>query len=235
MNPLKPNQQRGKLAIAMLWIVLAVQTIAILSQFFQYRMLLAMQDGERFSDAAINANDDRQQLISILYLITMFVSVVTFILWFRRAYYNLHQRAETLSYTEGWAAGSWFVPFLNLVRPYKIMTEMYRETETLLFRKSGYIAPYYGTFIGAWWALWIVGKTTERIVGKINTDTIEGLMNFSLGFMLMGIAWIPLTVLAVKVVKNYADMEQLLFESSQVPELASENIGTEDLSREPLA
>ncbi len=70
-------------------------------------------------------------------------------MWFRRAYFNLHQKVSYLSHSEGWAAGSWFVPIVNLYRPYQIMKEIYVETKELftkrgLSEKVGYSTNYLG-------------------------------------------------------------------------------------------
>jgi len=70
-------------------------------------------------------------ILCTIYFIFYSISVITFIMWFRRAYFNLHQKVNHLSYSEGWAAGSWFVPIINLYRPYQIMKEIYIETKKL--------------------------------------------------------------------------------------------------------
>lgn len=39
---------------------------------------------------------------------------------------------RNLSHDESWAAGSWFVPILNLFRPVSIMKEMYVRPKEFL-------------------------------------------------------------------------------------------------------
>ncbi|RZK31646.1 MAG: DUF4328 domain-containing protein, partial [Hymenobacter sp.] len=58
-------------------------------------------------------------LLSVVFLVLVGLSYVFLILWLRRAYYNLHQLPGiNPEYSDGWAAGAWFVPFLNFVRPF---------------------------------------------------------------------------------------------------------------------
>lgn len=62
--------------------------------------------------------------------ILLIVLCVTCIMWFRRAYHNPYKIGISyLSYSEGWAAGAWFVPFMNLVRPFTIMKEIWNKTQ----------------------------------------------------------------------------------------------------------
>jgi len=85
---------------------------------------------------AAESNDLRQLVIAIISMVVALISAVTFIMWFRRAYFNLHSRVSKLSFTEGWAAGAWFVPIVNLGRPLNIMQELYNKTAALLKEKD---------------------------------------------------------------------------------------------------
>lgn len=210
---LKPNEQRGKIAVAMLWIMLALYVLMGLSHYFQYLLLARVADGEIVSTEAATANDSRQQLIAIVIVIAYIVSITTFIMWFRRAYYNLHQRAEVLSYTEGWAAGAWFVPFVNLVRPYKIMTELYQQTYALFDSKSALYPKNYTTqYLGWWWAMWILNWLVDRIefsVGR-HAETIAELMQSTVFAMISCAIGIATSLLAIKIITDYMNMEKLL-------------------------
>lgn len=213
MEPLKPNQQRGKLAVALLWIMLALYAMLAVSSYFEYRLLMSWQEGQRVSMEAASANDARQQLLAIVLVIAYIATAVVFIQWFRRAYYNLHQRVSGLSQSEGWAAGSWFVPFLNLYMPYQIMREMYIETFALLGSKKGeYPDNFTTTFTGWWWAGWIVCMIYGRIEWALArsaeslSESIQSALMGTIGCTMM----IPLALLAIKVVSDYSVMEQLL-------------------------
>ncbi|MDR0666202.1 MAG: DUF4328 domain-containing protein [Campylobacteraceae bacterium] len=139
MEKLKPNEQRAKKAIILIWIVLILEIVSFISSYMQYDLLQTFANGGYISPEAADANDNREQIIGIFCLIAYIISAVTFIMWFRRAYYNLHQEADSLLYAEGWAAGSWFIPIINLYRPYKIMKELYVKTKELL-QKRGFLA-----------------------------------------------------------------------------------------------
>lgn len=214
---LNPNAQRAKNAITLLWIVLALEIGNLASNFFQYDLLQTAASGGEITDEAAAANDLRQQMMAILYTIAYIVSVTTFILWFRRAYNNLHQRAMYLSYSEGWAAGSWFVPILNLYRPYQIMKEMYTETRHLLQSKGFPEISLSAKLLGWWWALWIASRFVGQFAFRysLKAETIDELLTGTIAEIVNGIIGIPLTIIAIRVVKEYAAVEPLLNEINE--------------------
>jgi hypothetical protein len=211
---LNPNVQRAKNAITLLWIVLALEIAYLTSNFFQYDLLQTAANGGEITDEAATSNDLRQQILAILYTIAYIISAVTFIMWFRRAYYNLHQRVSYLSQSEGWAAGSWFVPVLNLYRPYQIMKEMYNETRNLLQSRGFSDISITTKLLGWWWALWIVSRFVGQFAFRysMKAETIDELLTGTVAEIVSGIIGIPLVLIAIRVVKDYSAVEPLLNE-----------------------
>jgi hypothetical protein len=213
VEKLRPNDQRAKMAITLIWITLAMDAISMISGYFQYNLLQTAASGTTISPEDANANDLREQLIGIIYLPIFIFSAVTFIQWFRRAYFNLHLRIKYLNYTENWAAICWFIPFVNLYRPYQIMAEMYNETKELLTKKGILTQVSLSTsFVGLWWFFWIlagvIGQATFRYT--MRAESIEAMTNATLLGMLGNLISIPAAVLAVRVIKDYAEVEPLL-------------------------
>jgi hypothetical protein len=215
MNTLKPNQQRAKIVLTFIWLVLAFEIISLISDYFQFLLLQNAAEGKHVSLEMANANDNRQQVIAIVYVIVYIISGITFILWFRRAYFNLHIKKNNLSYTDGWAAGCWFVPILNFYKPYQIMKELYRETDNLLSTKYVNDAEHLKTStLGWWWALFLISGLIGRIAFNysLHTDTVDKLIGSTVASMLSSIVSIPLALITIKVIKDYSNIEPLLFE-----------------------
>lgn len=90
--------------------------------------------------------------------------IVFFILWMRRAYHNLHQSGiEGLQYTAGWAAAAWFVPFANFVIPFRIVKEIWNETQQTFF-KVPIEEIDEDLSVNYWWACYII----SGIIGGIS-------------------------------------------------------------------
>ena len=215
MENLKPNGQRAKNAITLIWIVLALDIVSLISGYFQYDLLQTAANGGKISIETAIANDTREQIIGIIHFIAFVISAVTFIQWFRRAYYNLHLRVNHLSHTEGWAAGSWFVPIVNLYRPYQIMKELYQETKELLTKKGLSINENFTTgYLGWWWTLWIINGIIGRFVFNysMKAESIDEWTIITVASMVGNVVGIPLALITVKVIKDYSKVELLLRE-----------------------
>lgn len=143
------------------------------------------------------------------------ISLIYFIRWFRRAYFNLHLRVANLSFGEGWAAGAWFVPVLGWFRPYQIMKELYAETDNYLSRKiPNYFLQTNSTILGAWWALWIISNFLGNFVLRttFKDESIVGMVTASIANTVLSLLGLPLGLLVVKIIKDYSKMEMFLNE-----------------------
>ncbi len=219
MIPLRPNEKRAKNAILLILIVLIVEIISILSSYLQYNLLLSAQRGDYISEESALGNDSREMIVGIVYIIVFILSGITFIQWFRRAYFNLHGKAPFLSYDEGWAAGSWFVPIINLFRPYQIMKELYVETKNVLERNGISLNSDLSTnHLGLWWTLWIISGILGQIIFRLSrgAETLDQLINLTLAGMIVGLIGIPLALVTIKVVKDYSKAEPLLNDAPDV-------------------
>lgn len=213
MIELKLNDKRTKNAILLIWIILGIHTISIISSFLQLNLLQNAAIGNEISDTEANMNDIREQTIGVLFLIAFIISGITFIQWFRRAYFNLHLLNKRLNYNEGWAAGSWFVPFLNLFRPYQIMQELYHETRLILLRnKTNFNSTFSSKYLGWWWALWVFSGIFGRSIQSYSNtaQSIDQLIWITFASLISGIIGIFLSLITIKVIKDYSEIEPLL-------------------------
>ena len=197
---LRPNKQRGQNAISLIYATAACFIISTLGEMIY----------DYTSDFfVIGAIAILQYLYSGVYL----VSAVLFIMWFRRAYYNLNVAAHNTIYSDGWVAGFWFIPIVNLFRPYQLMKEMYNKTNDLLADDiKGCISQKSVSDVGLWWALWIISNIFNSVnvffLGASSTTSI-------IGAVVDIIIFIPLTYYAAKVVRDYMEMEEVMQEMAE--------------------
>ena len=100
------------------------------------------------------------------------VAAVGFIMWEHRVSSNLSSLgAGNQRFSTGWAVGWWFIPMMNLFRPYQILAEIWRGSTTTI-RQSWTEAPA-PWVMGAWWALMIF-STFFRVLGTdmLNDDPV---------------------------------------------------------------
>jgi hypothetical protein len=210
---LKSNTQRAKVLLTFIWIVLGLEVISLISSGLQYNLLQTVSNGGEITNEAATANDLREQIIAILYLLTYITSGVLFIMWFRRAYFNLHQKVKNISFDEGWAAGAWFVPFVNLYRPFQIMKELYEETKkTILDNDSSFQIDLTTKYLGLWWTLWIVNGILGQVIFRLsrNADTLPELLTGTILDIIAGVLGVGLGIVTLKIIKDYSEIEGLL-------------------------
>ena len=213
-RPLRDNEQRAKTAILLIWIVLGVEILSLGSSVAQYFLLHNVRQGVEYSEFVLSANDLREGLIGFLFLVVYIVSAVTFIRWFRRAYYNFHTRVTHLSWKEGWAAGAWFVPILSLFLPYQIMKDMYQGTRHVLSERGLVRDPALlpTGMLGTWWALWVISGILSNIIFRLSlwAESVDELLVSTIGNIVVEVLGIPLAIVTVKVIRDYARVEPAL-------------------------
>jgi hypothetical protein len=72
-------------------------------------------------------------------------------------------RPDGLRHGAGWAIGSWFVPFLNLVRPPQIVNDLWAAPRPRNVRTTT-------PMVGWWWAFWIATIAFDRVATVQVTD-----------------------------------------------------------------
>ena len=116
-----------------LYIQIAVAAISMASNFLEYQLLSDYQNGVYTSQekavADGEANDQRQQLIAIAYLVVFIVSGFLILKWIYRANYNARQLgASGMKFTPGWSVGWYFIPIFTLWKPYQAMKEIWKAS-----------------------------------------------------------------------------------------------------------
>lgn len=218
MDELRPNGQRAKNAILLIWIIIAINIVAIISKFLQYNLLQTISNGGYVSPDEANANDNTERIIAVIYLIVYSTSGIVFIQWFRRAYYNLHLKVNYLSHGEGWAAGSWFTPFVNLYRPLEIMKELYNETKSYLTEKGINVDKNFTTgLLNLWWILWLFSNITGTMITRYFADatSLIELTNSTVMGIVDKVIEIIVALVAIKVIKDYSQIEPLLIKAEE--------------------
>lgn len=205
--------------IFMLWLSLGSKVISILSDFGQMSLLAQ----ESFTQAEAEANDERQGLVGIAFLIIFIITGVVFLKWIYRA--NLNSRgfgAKDMKFTPGWSIGYYFIPILNLYKPYQSMEEIWRVSkdpvnykpyqsmkESLLYQTEG---KEENRPLLLWWSFWLGANFIAQLTSNNyqEAETVEALKNATYVSILSSLIWIMLCIYAVKLVKTITDRQRAL-------------------------
>ena len=203
MVNLKQNSGRAQQLIVVSWILLGASVLSILSDFLQYNLLW----GGKQNESSYEMNDLRQSVIGLLFLGVIIVHIVLFILWFRRAYYNIHQ-VEDLNpkYDEASASIAWFIPILNLFRPCQIMLDIWEKTQINTERLSDRIGTQ---VVGWWWAMHLTTNILSNISFRMMNaaQDIPSMMNATLFSAIAELTTIQALLLLIQMVSQMKRFE----------------------------
>lgn len=94
-------------------------------------------------------------LSGILFLVSLLAAGPLFFIWLVRANKNCRALgALDMEFTPGWMVGWFFVPFLNLVKPYEAVTELYQASDPDA-GTDDWMGVETPRFVLAWWLSWI--------------------------------------------------------------------------------
>ena len=162
---------RAKLLVIALGICSGLFALRIPSSLMQLDLLGQMGRGVPVAHDVATANDARQTLIGNIALLALLVTAVVCLFWMYRAYANLKMMgSKETAITPGWAVGYWFVPVVNLYRPYKTMHELWSRSATANLAGAVAAAP---SLIGLWWLCYVGAGLVGRAAGVMATDATE--------------------------------------------------------------
>lgn len=206
---MRPNTQRANNAIIGLYIAMGAAVILLLNEFYT---LLILTGAAELSMDMYDLYDGIVRVSGIIQIGALIGCAIVFIQWFRRAYFNLHQivPSSSLRYTEGWAAGAWFIPIFWYFGPYQIATDLFTKSESVLVENNLMERkPGLHKIAGWWWGLWIaqniLGNISSRMDTTLEIATLGSILDIIGSFMTLGAGY-----LAIQMIKNYMPMEELL-------------------------
>jgi hypothetical protein len=150
-------ERRAKAATIVLWVFVAVTALTAGGELLEAMGILDIEVDLDPLALAVG-------LTYLAYTLVFVVSIVLVGMWIHRAHANLREGGVAeLEFTPGWAVGWYFIPFANLIMPYKAMRELWTASrgEHDFF---GGAAP---SEVKAWWAAWIVGNILSAVGSRI--------------------------------------------------------------------
>lgn len=114
-------------------------------------------------------------VVSMIGLVLWACAAGFFIAWLYRARVNLEQAGIVgFSRSRGWLIGAWFIPFVNLVMPYRIVVEVAEASDhrSRWWRPAEEVASGRRLLIG-WWLTWVGALVVDRIGSANSTKIVE--------------------------------------------------------------
>lgn len=173
-----PPATRTTFALVLLGAVIFGDLLGVATSTVDGFAHAGMTDRE-YAAAQQDSNDvDLPSLVSgcsgCLQFFLLIGSAVTFCMWMYQA--NVTARnlgAQGMQFTAGWAVGWFFVPIMNLFRPYLAAQEIWKASDPDVPRDKPFDwrASRSSALIGMWWGAWIFTNVLSQISFRI---TLKG-------------------------------------------------------------
>ena len=141
----------------------------------------------------------------MLYGLVLIIAVIFYFIWVRRAYRNLHSlQLKPTEFSSGWAIGSYFVPILNLFRPFRIMKEIWFGSQPILSEENSYESESHlglssTGFLQVWWAAFLIDGFVSNISFRLslNSDTSQNVLATLWTDLISSITGIAVSVVSI--------------------------------------
>ncbi len=122
---------RATMAIGLTLLSVVLQFALIVSLIMQIAMLQSAQETGDLDPSTALSNDQRQMAITVATMVCMLANFMGLLVWMYPAQKNLPalQPTRPLEVSPGWAVVWFFVPIMNLFRPFQAMRQLWNESD----------------------------------------------------------------------------------------------------------
>jgi hypothetical protein len=218
--PYRSAAQRARLAMIALLVFVVVEVAAVVADVGRVGITNRILRADPITDPEVTGSDTFVQLTAVLEIAVMAACAALFLGWLHRVVANGPALgARELRYTPGWAVGWWFVPVLNLVRPFQVVAEAW-----ILSARDP--SPSLGVLLPAWWGLFILGNVVSRfLVVRTGSDDVTALRNAAIIDIVASMVLIAAALLCVVMVRRLTERQELRHLAVSVPQAAAGGAG----------
>jgi hypothetical protein len=168
--PYESGHWRAQVTTGLLSLWSGVLLLSIFARLFEINLLSKVLAATPYSAEEANFSYTSLWVLGWAEWLFYVGIVISFLLWFHRAYRNLPALgAIGLKYSPAWAVGAFFVPLLNLVRPFQIMREIWQVSTATAGRwvnvnwEAGSLPPVLIGWWGTWWGYIMFGRMAGQL------------------------------------------------------------------------
>ena len=218
--------------VILLWVDIAASVAYLLASlgFLSHLRSRIAEEGEQalISDSAdLAVSEVAQILIGLLVMVLAVALIIMICRWIFRAGWNVrHLGAKRLEISPGMAVGWYFVPFANLVMPFRAMREIWLASHDPLSWREASVP-----LITGWWVLWLVAGVVNNIAFRaaLSAETLQQLNTtemISIGGYVLSMGASLLFMRVVQGVQRAQDRAQGQVQPAQTPPPADESLAS---------
>ena len=164
----------------LLYASVAWAVVEIIGNVLEYQILTGIIEETypslEFALDAAGASDALQGVLAIVTFMIFLTTGILVLKWIYRANYNARQLgAMDMTFTPSWSIGWYFIPVVNLWKPYRAMKEIWHASANPKTWKDQRHTP---SLLPWWWCLWIISNMIANASMRLGLidDNIDSLL-----------------------------------------------------------
>lgn len=131
-------------------------------------------------------------LVSLAYIAILLISIIMVCMWIYRAHANLRAAGVTgLETSPGWAIGWFFIPILNLFKPFEAMRELWHASHA----QTDEAPDKTPRDLIVWWSCYLVGSVLKNVGSRIAAVHEVGFLIDMVSSLILAVsAWFLLAI-----------------------------------------
>jgi Domain of unknown function (DUF4328)/Protein of unknown function (DUF2510) len=208
----RPTEALKTVVIVLLGAVALLTLAEIVVVAHRLSILSGLEHGT-VSLSSADAADNQVRAVAGVRFLAVAATAVAFIFWqWRTAKNALSLRRYCARYTPGWSIGGWFIPFANLVIPYRVMQELWSSSDPHSSSTDWDEQPR-SRLISLWWTTFLASAFITRIYSATHaggTATISSVRT-SNQITLIGLTlYVVAAIIAMRVVQQLTSRQSAL-------------------------
>jgi len=181
--PFVSQQKRTKTLVTLVILDIVFTLISLVLGLLNAAKLTAAQAAGGV-DESYEAFDGLQRIFGFMQISLFLVTAILFLMWVHQGYKNLTAlEAVEMRFTPGWAVGYFFIPFLNIIRGYEVVADLWKASGQEARNEGGLGWKKLAVpgLLTIWWVAWLVSGFIGRQVAAaaIRADSIDALLHVS--------------------------------------------------------
>ena len=149
-------RKRATWTVWLLGIIAALTVVGFSFRLMELGLLHRHERGEVVTRSEAETNDNRVAAIDLTIGAVAIGAIVSWCMWQHRSNANLRALgAADLKFSPGWAVGWWFIPFANVVQPFRAMLELWKASDPEAGAVDWKGKPS-TVLLPIWWAAWLL-------------------------------------------------------------------------------
>ncbi len=200
----KPAKVLARVTTVFLGLSCLVGAAGLILNYLTLRLVPEIDSGFASTMSRLDRLEAGQALTNAVSIWALLVTAVPFLVWLHRASGNARALGiENLPTSPGLAVGYWFVPFMNLIMPPKVVADLWRASAAEAEPETWQDAAV-PSWIILWWLLFVmahfIGMMARALGSKAND--LAGVELLIWADSARGLCWIASGILAILIVRE---------------------------------